>query len=115
MPVERGLTWTPKKRQSSFEQFASITNFNSFSSNSFQNDFSSFSQETVVVINEFQGNSFAQQELALEQELVQLVQEQLFLLQAQNAIVDNIRSNHFNSQNNNVVCSIRSGFPSYQN
>jgi hypothetical protein len=106
MPAERGLTWTPKKRGNKFNQFASISNFNSFSEVAIVQDFSSFSQETVVVINQFQGNSFSQQQLQQEQELVVLIQEQMFLLQSQNFIVDNIRKNHFNSRNNNVVCHL---------
>jgi len=86
MPVERGLTWTPKKRQQNNQ------------------DFSNFQQETVVVINEFEGNALAKEQLQLEQELVLLVQEQLFILQVTNNIVDNIRKNHYKNKNNNVVC-----------
>jgi hypothetical protein len=99
MQVERGLTWTPKKRQSSLEQSASAAN-----SQGLKSDFSSFSEETVVVINQFQENALTRQQLLLEQELVALVQEQLFLFQLQNNIVDNIRKNHYKNRNNNVVC-----------
>ena len=101
MPVERGLTWTPKKRQSGINQIASVTDI------SIQQDFSSFSRETVVIINQFQSNALARLQLQLEQELVALVQEQLFLLQLQNSIVDNIRKNHYKNKNRNVVCCSR--------
>lgn len=100
MPVERGLTWTPKKRQNNI---GAIANFNSFSNVGFSQDFNSFQQETVIVINQLSGAEIlAQQQLQQEQELVGLIQEQLFLLQSQNFISDNIRKNHFNSKNSNV-------------
>lgn len=96
MPAERGLTWTPKKRQSSINQIASVTDI------SIQQDFSSFSKQTVVIINQLAANILQLQQILLEQELVALVQEQLFLLQLQNSIVDNIRKNHFKNKNSNV-------------
>lgn len=100
MPAERGLTWTPKKRQSSINQIASVTDI------SIQQDFSSFSKQTVVIINQLQANILQLQQILLEQELVALVQEQLFLLQLQNSIVDNIRKNHYKNKNSNVVCCL---------
>lgn len=98
MPSERGLTWTPRKRQSSSENLVSI-----LASNSIQNDLAAFAAEQAIIINQFEQVVLAQEEIILEQQLVALVQEQLFVLQAQTEIIDNIRINHFNAQNSQVV------------
>ena len=88
MPAERGLTWSPTKRQN-------------------QKDFGSFQQETVVVINEFEGNSLTDEQMQSEQELVVLIQQSFFKSQSETVIVDNIRKNHYKSKNSNVVCCPR--------
>ncbi|KAH8663628.1 hypothetical protein BGZ60DRAFT_432764 [Tricladium varicosporioides] len=99
-PAERGLTWTPKRGNGN--GFSFPNSFNTFGNNQFFNDFSSFQQQTTVVITEIQENSFSNSQFQQEQEFSQLIQEQLFLQQQQTFFCDNIRRNHFNSRNNQV-------------
>ncbi|KAG9239738.1 hypothetical protein BJ875DRAFT_1564 [Amylocarpus encephaloides] len=98
--VARGLTWQPKKRQSSISD---LLNFNSFGGdNKFNNDFFAFQQETIIIITEQENNRLDSGRFQQEEQFSQLIQEQLFLLQVQSFMCDNIRRNHFNNRNRNV-------------
>lgn len=96
----RGLTWKPARRDNNNNALQNLLNFNSFGSIS-NNDFNSFQQQTVVVITQERGRQLSNSDRQSEQQLSEFIQQQLFLLQVQNWMSDNIRRNHYNSRNNN--------------
>lgn len=114
-PKARSLTWSPSKRQSrnggntdiiiQFNNFGDNSN-NGNNNNRFQNDFNSFSQQTIIIINEDSNNRLRDEQIRQERQFTQLVQEQLFFVQVQSFMCDNIRRNHFNSRNGRNVNTV---------